>query len=62
MSFTKKQYEKTAEQFRLLSWAQGAIFTSASGFGLPLASDVIMLIIVVWIFFAIFNKKYKLEW
>lgn len=51
MRFTKKQYEKLADQFRILSWAQGAILTSATGFKLPLTIDVVGIIITLWIFF-----------
>ena len=50
MSLTKKQLGKVAEQLRLLSWAQGAILTSTSGFKLPLDLKVMVIIMGLWIF------------
>ena len=51
--FTKKQLEKSADQIRLLSWAQGAILTSTSGFKLPLNYEIIILIMLLWVFFQV---------
>ncbi|MDQ5921703.1 MAG: hypothetical protein QG673_1762 [Pseudomonadota bacterium] len=46
MKFTKKQLEKLADQTRLLSWAQGAIITSASGFNLTISLATVSVIII----------------
>ncbi len=50
IDLSKKQLEKIADQLRLLSWAQGAILTSTSGFNLKLNFKVIVTIMLVWIF------------
>ena len=45
--FTKKQLEKLADQIRLLSWAQGAIFTK--GLDLDVNLYTVGVIIFLWI-------------
>lgn len=49
LKFTKKQLERTADQTRLLSWAQGAMITSTSGLHLQLSVPVIILTVTLWI-------------
>jgi len=48
MKFSKKQFEKVADQLRLLSWAQGAIITSTSG--LHFSGSILTSIIIVGLF------------
>ena len=61
MKFTKKQLEKMADQTRLLSWAQGAIITSASGFNFHInlftVSIIIMNFIVLQILGLYFDNR-----
>lgn len=49
MKFTKKQLEKMADQTRLLSWAQGAIITSTTGFNFHVSFSVGSIIIINFI-------------
>ena len=53
IKITKKQFEKMAEQFRILSWAQGAIMTSASGFGLRMGVITVGIVVGLWVVFQI---------
>lgn len=48
MKFNKKQLEKLADQIRLLSWAQGAIFTTGLHINMGLFSGGI--VVIFWIF------------
>jgi len=48
MKFTKKQLEKLADQIRLLSWAQGAVFTTA--LHINMGWLIGGFIVVLWIF------------
>lgn len=47
IKFTKKQLEKIADQLRLLSWAQGAIFIT--GFHVSFNWASILLVGIFWI-------------
>ncbi len=49
MKFSRKQFEKLADQSRLLAWAQGAIISSASGFDFGVNYKTISLIVVNFI-------------
>ncbi|MFN8771017.1 MAG: hypothetical protein ACK5Z5_06565 [Neisseriaceae bacterium] len=53
LDLSKRQLEKIADQIRLLSWAQGAIFTSAAGFDFKLNFITIAVIVILWIFLQI---------
>lgn len=47
----KKQKDKIVDQFRLLSWAQGAIITSSSGFDLSvnfISSTVVVILFITF--------------
>ncbi len=55
IKFTKKQLEKMADQTRLLSWAQGAIITSTSGFNFRVNFFTVSMIIVNFIALQVFS-------
>ena len=55
IDLTKKQLEKIADQLRLLSWAQGAILSSSTGFHLKLNFGVAIIIGLLWVFLQIMS-------